>query len=66
MNNDNNSDELINEAKQRLNDAVRETQRQSQEAAVQLGGLLRIGAKKLREAADAAGKAIANDINKRG
>lgn len=62
----NNNDELLNEAKQRLNDAVRETQRQSQEAAVQIGGLLRFGAKKLREAADAAGKAIADDINKRG
>lgn len=60
-----NNDELLNAAKQRVNDALEETQKQSQEAAAQLGGLLRLGAKKMQEAAEKAGRAIADDINKR-
>lgn len=60
-----NNDELLNAAKQRVNDALEETQKQSQEAATQLGSLLRLGAKKMQQAAEKAGRAIAEDINKR-
>ena len=59
------NDELLNSAKERMNEAIKQTQTQSQEAAVQLGGLLRIGAKKLTKAALQASQAIRDDINKR-
>jgi hypothetical protein len=59
------NDELLEQAKARMQDALKQTQEQTQEAAVQLGGLLRIGAKKLKDAADAASQAIRDDINNR-
>jgi hypothetical protein len=59
------NDELLERAKARMQDAAKLTQEQTQEAATQLGGLLRIGAKKLKEAADAASQAIRHDINSR-
>lgn len=60
-----NNDELLEQAKTRMNEALKATQAQSEIAAGQIGGLLRIGAKKLKEAADAASQAIRDDINKR-
>ncbi len=63
------NDDTIEQAKQRLNDAIKETQAQGQEAAKQmsvlLGHGLEFGAKKIREAADKAAQAIREDINKR-
>jgi uncharacterized protein (DUF3084 family) len=59
------NDELLEQAKARMQQALQQTQEQTQEAAVQLGGLLRIGAQKLKEAADAASQAIRDDINSR-
>jgi uncharacterized protein (DUF3084 family) len=58
-------DELLEQAKARMQDALKQTQEQTQEAATQLGGLLRFGAKKLKEAADAAQQAIQDDLNSR-
>ena len=59
------NDDKVEEAKTRLNDALKETQAQSAEAAKQMGVLFNFGAKKLREAADKAAQAIRDDINKR-
>ncbi len=44
------NDELKEQAKARIQKALKETQAQTQEAAVQLGGFLRAGAQKLRDA----------------
>jgi len=60
-----NNDELVERAKERVQDALKQTQEQTQEAATQLGGLLRMGASKLKEVADAASQAIRDDINNR-
>jgi len=59
------NDEILEQAKARMEDAIKQTQEQTQEAATQLGGLLRFGAKKLQQAADVASQAIRDDINKR-
>ena len=59
------NDEVLERAKERVQDALNKTQEQTQEAATQIGGLLRFGAKKLKEAADAASQAIRDDINSR-
>ncbi len=59
------NDELFEQTKARMQDALKQTQEQTQEAATQLGGLLRIGAEKLKKAADAASQAIRDDINRR-
>lgn len=59
------NDELYERAKQLAQDALRETQDQTKDAAEHLGGLLRSGAKKLKEAADTASQAIRDDINRR-
>lgn len=48
---------------EKLQQALKQTQAQAEEAAQQLGGLLRKGADKLKEAAEKAGEAIRNDIN---
>lgn len=53
------------QAKARVKEALKETQVQAEEAAVQLGGLLRIGANKLRQAAGMAREAIQRDIDSR-
>lgn len=58
-------DERFDQTKARVNDAIRRTQAQAEEAATLLGPLLRKGAEKLKEAADAAAQAIRNDINRR-
>jgi hypothetical protein len=47
----------------KLQQALKQTQAQAEEAASQLGGLLRKGAEKLKQAADAATEAIRNDID---
>lgn len=70
MNESNNTPEksdeqLVNDAKDRFDSAVRETQKQSVQVAKEMGALLRFGAKKLSEAAGKASQAIADDINKR-
>ncbi|MFN2449329.1 MAG: hypothetical protein ABR508_05980 [Candidatus Baltobacteraceae bacterium] len=59
------NDDLLNAAREQMNEALKKTQTQSQEAAAQLGGLLRFGAKKLTQAAAAASQAIREDIDKR-
>jgi hypothetical protein len=59
------NDELLEQAKARMQDALKQTQAQTQEAATQLGGLLRIGAKQLKKAAEAASQAIRDDLNSR-
>jgi hypothetical protein len=59
------NDELLEKAKVRMQDALHKTQEQTEDAAVQLGGFLRYGAKKLKQAADAASQAIRDDINSR-
>jgi hypothetical protein len=59
------NDETVEKAKARMQEAVRQTQEQTEEAAVQLGGLLRKGVAHLKKATDAAAEAIRNDINNR-
>ena len=59
------NDFIDEKTKARLDQAVKQTQVQAEEAAVQLGGLLRVGAKKLKEAADKARDAIQRDIDSR-
>jgi len=59
------NDDLFEQTKARMQDALKATQEQTQDAATQIGGLLRIGAKKLKKAADAASQAIRDDINRR-
>lgn len=59
------NDDLKAQAKARLDEALKNTQAQTEEAAAQLGGLLRVGVKKLREAADKAKDAIQRDIDSR-
>ncbi|MHB8145284.1 MAG: hypothetical protein ACYDEW_06570 [Vulcanimicrobiaceae bacterium] len=46
-------------------EALLETQAQTQEALSQIGGLLKVGARKARAAAEAAAQAIRDDIGKR-
>jgi len=58
-------DYLDDAAKARIRQALKQTQVQSEEAAAQVGTFLRIGAKKLREAADKAKSAIQRDIESR-
>lgn len=59
------NDEFLDRTKQRMQDALKITQEQTEDAAGQLGGLLRKGAAHLKKAADAAADAIRDDINKR-
>lgn len=59
------NDDLYEKTKEQLHNALRETQDQTKDVAAHLGGLLRLGAKKLREAADTASQAIRDDINRR-
>ncbi len=59
------NEDLKQQAKARIEDAMRQTQAQTEEAATQLGGLLRMGAQKLREAAGKAKEAIQRDIDSR-
>jgi hypothetical protein len=59
------NDDFKENAKQQFERAMKITQDQSEEAAKHLGGFLRFGAGKLREAADKAKKAIQDDINSR-
>lgn len=49
---------------EKIQQAIKQTQAQAEEAASQLGGLLRKGADKLKAAAEAASEAIRNDIDK--
>lgn len=56
---------MNDETKARIDEAIKQTQAQTEEAATQLAGLFRVGAKKLREAADKAKDAIQKDINSR-
>lgn len=59
------NDYIDEKTKARLQEALKQTQDQTEEAAQQLGAFLRVGAKKLREAADQVKQAIQNDINSR-
>lgn len=59
------NDEMLEQAKARMQEALRQTQVQTEDAAVQLGGFLRKGAEQLKKAADVAAHAIRDDINRR-
>jgi hypothetical protein len=59
------NDDLFEQTKSRVQDALKQTQSQTEEAATQIGGLLRIGAQKLKKAAEDASQAIRDDINRR-
>ncbi len=59
------NDETLEKAKARMEDALRQTQQQTEEATVQIGGLLRKGVAQLKKATDAAADAIRKDINSR-
>jgi hypothetical protein len=54
----------MNDNNEKLQQALKQTQAQAEEAAQQLGGLLRKGAEKLKEAAEAASQAIRDDIDR--
>lgn len=59
------SDYIDDKTKARIEEALKVTQEQTEEAAQQLGAFLQVGAKKLREAADQVKQAIQKDINSR-
>ena len=59
------NDEQMEKAKQRLQEAAEQTKVQAEDAGRQLKDLFRKGAAKAKEAADAAQRAIRDDINKR-
>ena len=59
------TDEMLEKTRQQAKEAFKITQRQTEEAARQLGSFLKIGARRLKKAADAAADAIRDDINKR-
>ena len=59
------NDELYEKTKERVQNALRETQDQTKDAAEQLGGLLRLGAKHLKKVAEDASQVIRDDINRR-
>ncbi len=59
------NDEILNRAAARMEDALKATQAQTQDAAAQLGGLLRFGARKLKQVADTAADAIGEDLRNR-
>lgn len=56
---------MNDDQKAKVQDALKQTQAQAEEAATQLGALFRVGAKKLKEAADKAKDAIQKDIESR-
>jgi hypothetical protein len=59
------NDETLEKAKQKVKEALDQTKPQLEEAADQLTKLFKKGADKAKEAADAASRAIRDDINKR-
>jgi hypothetical protein len=59
------SDYIDDKTKARIQEALKVTQEQTEEAAQQLGAFLRVGAKRLREAAGQVKQAIQNDIDSR-
>jgi hypothetical protein len=59
------NDEILEQAKARMQEALRKTQEQTEDAATQLGGLLRKGAAHVRAAADAAAQTIRDDLDRR-
>lgn len=59
------NEDLKQQAKARIDEALKQTQAQTEEVATELGGLLRAGVQKLREAAGKAKDAIQRDINSR-
>jgi hypothetical protein len=59
------NDETLDKAKKAMQDALDQTKPQLEEAANQLTSLFKKGAAKAKEAADAASRAVRDDINKR-
>ncbi|HLI94581.1 MAG TPA: hypothetical protein VKT72_00685 [Candidatus Baltobacteraceae bacterium] len=63
------NDYIDEKTKERIKAALKQTQTQTEDAAsktaAQVGGLLRVGARKLREAAEKAKEAIQRDIDSR-
>lgn len=58
-------DETLEQAKARMQEALRQTQEQTDEVATQLGAWLRKGAVHIKKATDAAADAIREDLNRR-
>ena len=56
---------MNDDQKAKVQEALKQTQAQAEEAETQLGALFRIGAKKFKEAADKAKDAIQKDIESR-
>jgi len=59
------NDEFFERTKSLAQEALKQTQEQTEEAAVQFGALLRKGADALKQAADAAADTIRKDIDGR-
>ena len=59
------NDETIDKAKKRMQEAFEQTKPQIEDAANQLTSLFKKGAAKAKEAAEAAQRAVRDDINKR-
>jgi ElaB/YqjD/DUF883 family membrane-anchored ribosome-binding protein len=59
------NDETLDKAKKRMQEALDQTKPQLEEAASQLTSLFKKGAAKAKEAADAAQRAIREDLDKR-
>jgi hypothetical protein len=59
------NDQTLEQAKARMQEALRQTQEQTEDAAAQLGGLFRKGVAQIKKATDAAAEAIRNDLNSR-
>jgi hypothetical protein len=56
---------MNDDQKAKVQEALKQTQAQAEEAATQLGALFRIGAKNLHEAADKTREAIQKDLDSR-
>ncbi len=59
------NEEFLERTKARVQEALKQTQDQGEEAASQLGSILRVGAAQLKKAADAASQAVRDDLNSR-
>lgn len=59
------NDEMLERAKARMQDALREAQEQTEDAAAHLGRLLRKGARHVKNATESAAQVIRDDLNGR-
>jgi hypothetical protein len=56
---------MNDQTKARIDEALKQTQTQAEEAALQLGAFLKTGAQKLKEAAEKTREAIQKDLDSR-